>query len=524
MFIQNLNGIFIVTILQVMLIHQVILALTVLTAASLGQRIVHTLTGAVRGTGRITMRVYVHQFLRIPYAEPPIGELRFNKTRPVVPWNGVYDATKYGPSCVQRIKKEFAFILPNTHISEDCLQLNIYVSDVQTLSKPLKPVMIWIHGGGFYLGSGTLYDGSYLAATGDVIVVTVNYRLGMLGFIHHDNLRGNYGLWDQLEAIRWVKYNIEFFGGDPNLITLFGESAGASSVALMATMTKNRGLFKRIILQSGGYNNPFTFDVNMEAGTTRYLEIIGCRNATQQCLLSKSANEINNAQDTWLAGNTKADFDPDTVHISPTLGPTVDGELIIQQPSIAIRNESSEEAKFFKSLDVIAGVTTAEGYYVVYQLEAFGKKLGFDYTKGCPSSVLTDYIVPRIEHNEFYNASNGDITKLIINKYRSEDQEEQARKLVDLQGDIYFYQHLQTLLRFHATRNLDARTYQYMFDEPSPVSMVTRPPSWFRGAAHADDVGFLFGIQKALLFGAKAKHLRLSEKMMKYWSNFARTG
>ncbi|XP_069103815.1 pyrethroid hydrolase Ces2e-like [Argopecten irradians] len=187
----------------------------------------------------------VYQFKGIPYAKPPVGPLRFSKPVKQPPWSDTLNATEYKPGCIQSDPG-------NLPTSEDCLFLNVYVpSEVSAIAN--KTVMVWIHGGGYTSGAGSLYDGSFLALHGDVIVVTLNYRLGVLGFFSTGdaNARGNYGLWDQIEALKWVKSNIRNFGGNPDSVTLFGESAGAFSVSHLAIMPSNKGLFHRVIMQSG---------------------------------------------------------------------------------------------------------------------------------------------------------------------------------------------------------------------------------------------------------------------------------
>ncbi|CAG2236094.1 Liver carboxylesterase B-1,Carboxylesterase 3,Carboxylesterase 3A,Esterase-5A,Bile salt-activated lipase,Carboxylesterase 4A,Cholinesterase,Cholinesterase 1,Liver carboxylesterase 2,Esterase CM06B1,Liver carboxylesterase,Carboxylesterase 5A,Carboxylesterase 1F,Putative inactive carboxylesterase 4,Liver carboxylesterase 1,Carboxylesterase 1D,Para-nitrobenzyl esterase,Acetylcholinesterase-1,Acetylcholinesterase,Venom carboxylesterase-6,Neuroligin-2,Pyrethroid hydrolase Ces2e,Carboxylesterase 1E,Carboxylester len=197
-------------------------------------------------------------FKNIPYAKPPTGQYRFRRPVPYGQWKGTLDATQFGPSCIQTNNAFVDKWLPNLNQSEDCLLLNIYCpTNSSTANK--KSVMIWIHGGGYQTGQGMLYNASYISAVGDVIVVTINYRLEAFGFFstNDDIAPGNYGLWDQKMAIEWVNNNIEDFGGDTKSITLFGQSAGGLSVGLQAFNVKNKGLFQRVILQSGVGNSIF---------------------------------------------------------------------------------------------------------------------------------------------------------------------------------------------------------------------------------------------------------------------------
>nr|QLI62126.1 carboxylesterase 14 [Streltzoviella insularis] len=190
-----------------------------------------------------------YSFKGIPYAEPPVGDLRFKEPQPVKPWNGVRSAKEHGPICYQY--DMFSQTIRHEG-SEDCLYLNVYTPDLNP-SEPLA-VMFWIHGGGFASGSGnTDYYGPDFLVKNNVILVTINYRLAVLGFLCLDTkeVPGNAGMKDQVAALRWVKKNISNFGGDPNNITIFGESAGAASVTYHLVSPMTEGLFKRAIVQSG---------------------------------------------------------------------------------------------------------------------------------------------------------------------------------------------------------------------------------------------------------------------------------
>ena len=220
----------------------------------------------------------VRAFLGIPYAAPPIGDLRWLPPQPPAGWSGVLDATKAGNQCAQaRIRDQ------GVAGSEDCLFLNIYAPD--TPDKAL-PVMVWIHGGTFLVGSGSQYDGRELAERGHLILVTINYRLGPFGFLVNRSLdgadpgqlSGNYGLLDQQAALRWVKDNIEAFGGDPGKVTVAGESAGAISIGLQLVSPGAAGLFERAILESG----PFLHLPTLAQARTRgdqFAAKLGCSGA-----------------------------------------------------------------------------------------------------------------------------------------------------------------------------------------------------------------------------------------------------
>ncbi|MFI6504483.1 carboxylesterase/lipase family protein [Nonomuraea typhae] len=208
-----------------------------------GGVVVRTDAGPVRGTATRDLRI----FRGIPYAAPPEGELRWRSPQPPRPWSDVRDATRPGPPCAQA-PNELAG-LPGSE-AEDCLHVN--VTTPRTRARP-RPVIVYLHGGGFVSGAGDHYDAGLLALRGDVVVVTVNYRLGVLGFLGHPDLPGSgaFGLQDQQAALHWVRRNATAFGGDPARVTLAGESAGALSTCAHLTAPTSKGLFHRAIALSG---------------------------------------------------------------------------------------------------------------------------------------------------------------------------------------------------------------------------------------------------------------------------------
>ncbi|XP_033727810.1 carboxylesterase 1C-like [Pecten maximus] len=258
----------------IMTVYQAVLLAAVLAVTSCqSPPVVNTPSGPIKGIVVPALEKDVLQFRNIPYAKPPIGNLRFEKTVPIEPWTETLDGTAFGPSCLQDIN-----VLPelwenadNNITSEDCLQLNVYVPGaVSTTSK--KPVMFWIHGGGFQVGNGWSLDPSFLVLK-DVIVVTINYRLGVFGFLSTGDvtLPGNYGIWDMIEALKWVNKNIASFGGDPESVTIFGESAGGFAVSYLSVIPSNEGLFRRIIPQSGSGMGEFWDVTNALASLLREL-------------------------------------------------------------------------------------------------------------------------------------------------------------------------------------------------------------------------------------------------------------
>ncbi len=273
--------------------------------------LVETPYGTVRGADSGPVSVWKG----IPYAQPPVGKLRFHAPRPPERWSGVREALAFSPvapqdtahlnSLARTLGAETARQAP---ISEDCLYLNIWSPRADAKK---RPVLVWIHGGSFLIGSGSQpdYDGTRFAMQGDVVVVTLNYRLGVLGFLHLTELAGeayassgNLGLFDQIAALRWVRENIAAFGGDPNTVTIFGESAGATSVGSLLAMPEARGLFQRAILQSGAAQNL----QQKEAASTNaraFLEILGLGTDKLASLHDLPLETLLAAQSTLLTKN-----------------------------------------------------------------------------------------------------------------------------------------------------------------------------------------------------------------------------
>jgi para-nitrobenzyl esterase len=233
-----------------------VLAVILGTAGAAHAQAVKVRTGAGVLVGTATDRANV--FKAIPYAAPPTGEWRWRPPQPAKPWAGERDATQQGPSCPQPMNADGtpnAFGGANGPVSEDCLQLNVYAPKAAKKA----PVMVWIHGGGNYVGAGWVYDGQNFARDG-VVAVTINYRLGALGWLAHPALTraagreptGAFGLMDQVAALKWVKRNIAAFGGDPGNVTIFGESAGGEDVLALLATPSARGLFQKAIVESGG--------------------------------------------------------------------------------------------------------------------------------------------------------------------------------------------------------------------------------------------------------------------------------
>ena len=250
--------------------------------------IVITGNGAVRGAAVPGG----YAFRGLPYAAPPTGDLRWRAPQPPAAWRGIRDATEYAPSCLQ---KPSLFAPPGPQ-AEDCLYLNVSTPTLRRHSA--RPVLVWIHGGGLTEDGARNYDGTKLAARG-IVVVTINYRLGALGFLAHPALArrpggptGNYGLMDQQRALRWVKHNIARFGGDPDNVTIAGQSAGGLSVLAHLVSHRSRGLFRRAIVQSGAFALNQVPLADAEAFGQTFADQVGCHDQTAKCLRDAPASTL----------------------------------------------------------------------------------------------------------------------------------------------------------------------------------------------------------------------------------------
>ncbi|XP_041350856.1 carboxylesterase 1C-like [Gigantopelta aegis] len=489
-------------------------SLAVLTLDVGAQRgpVVTTTLGQIEGRVRRVQNEAVFTFVGIHYAVAPIGRLRFKKPVPRRAWYGVLDATRFGPSCAQRGNTRW---LPNRETSEDCLLLNIYVPRTLTPARP-RAVMVWIHGGGFVVGQGMGSDGTRLSLVGDVIVVTVNYRLDVFGFIYTGDREspGNYGLWDQQMAIQFVKDNIASFGGDPNRITIFGESGGGYSVGIHAVIPSSRGLFQRAICESGVGISPRALAFDPISFTRRLSDNLGCTrldargqldtNAFMTCLRTQQTRRI-------LEASARART-PTKLAWRLEIAPVVDGELVPDRPDYLISENNRQYYNPMPTIDFMAGINDAEGGLVRWPLRNFQRNLNFDISQGIPRRVFCDNIAPSIAM-DYFNGSQA-IAQAICRQYSNESlsDAEQARQVVNMYGDMMFVAPTELSNLIHARNNQNHTTYQYLFTETRGGAQ-----GWFRGANHGAELAYVFG-------SPRVANRALSVQMMNYWANFAKFG
>ncbi|KAG5895283.1 hypothetical protein JTB14_015149 [Gonioctena quinquepunctata] len=303
--------------------------------------------GELRGCERIDLdgKSFL-AFLGIPYAKPPVGELRFKAPQPAESWKGVRDATKDGECCIQSN-------MGMTEGSEDCLNLNVFTKELRKENYPLKPVMVWIHGGAFMYGSNQITAACPdFLMTEDIVLVAINYRLGFLGFLSLEDpslgVPGNAALKDQTLALKWVQNNIKSFGGDPNNVTIFGESAGAASVHYHLLSQSSKGLFHKAIMQSGCSLNPWTLKKQRSLEFVRFMgREVDTEKEALEILKNSTAEELVEYQSKYVGGKFEI--------ISPVIEKPNETQFITQHPIELIATGN------YNKVPLLLGYCSAEG-------------------------------------------------------------------------------------------------------------------------------------------------------------------
>ena len=456
-------------------------------------QVVETSNGPVRGYGRRG----IIKFKGIPYAAPPVGDLRFKPPAPVEAWSDIRDALEYSPTSPQvpsELESMFGEQRPRDEAT--CLTLNIWT---QGIDEKKRPVMFWIHGGGFVTGTGAALDGARLALRGDVVMVSINYRLGTLGFLHFPdipNASSNVGLLDMVAALEFTRDNISKFGGDPDNVTIFGESAGGFAVASLLAMPVAKGLFHRAIPQSGAAH-PLGF--NAKAGAKVYDELnkkLGIEKGDIESLRQKPFQEVIEAQAAIMARDA-VDF---STQRPLRLGPVVDGDVLPHHPLEAIRNG------FAKDIDILIGSNLDE------------TKL---WNMWNPKADSLNESSLEKGANGFASMMGKDeaIGKKLIDAYRK--LRINPRNIMDAISTDYMFR-MPSVRLAEAQSVHQPNTYMYLFEWKSPLK------GGKFGAMHALELAFVFGIllpEGIGIYPARNEETEaLSAAMMDTWIAFARTG
>ena len=424
-------------------------------------------TGLISGASGTNPDVRVYK--AIPYAAPPVGDRRWKAPQAPASWAGVRDGKEFSPVCVQTpYPHNSLYYAPLGQVSEDCLYLNVWTA--ATSAKEHRPVMVWIHGGGYTRGMGSTatYNGENLAKKG-VVVVTINYRLGIFGFLAHPELTkesdvhssGNYGLLDMVAALQWVQKNIAAFGGDPKRVTIFGESAGSSAVNFLMASPLAKGLFQRVIGESGANFGRHT--------TLAEMEKTGERLGTLAELRAKSADDLQK--------------------IEGSFRPAVDGWFLPEDVSAIFAHGKQSD------VPVIAGYNHDETRVLA------------PYPANATAKTFLEQV-----HKRFGNFAD-EFLKLY--PVASDDQAKEAH--YESSRDQGMGWEMRTWVRAQ-TNTGKAPAYLYYFTRipPSPVSDRYR-------AYHAAEIQYVFANLRAGRSWEEADR-KLADTMSSYWANFAATG
>jgi para-nitrobenzyl esterase len=450
--------------------------------------IVMTDKGNVRGTSGTSMR----SFKGIPYAAPPVGALRWAPPQPATAWKDTLDASHFSGHCPQSASGDKE--------SEDCLYLNVY----SPVDGKDRPVMIWIHGGGLIFGQSDNYDPTQLVAQG-VLVVTINYRLGALGWLTHPALKGetpsgssgNFGLLDQQAAMRWVKANIAAFGGDADNVTLFGQSAGGQSIMAQIASPTAAGLFGKAIVQSGAFESTQPTLEQASARGQLFASRAGCADQSATCLRALPVSKL-------------LEFEPamQGESILAALSPTVDGIALPRTTKEAIISGN------YNKVAVMMGNNSHEFSWL--------------------SAVFFDLALGR-EMNEseepgFIGQAFGPQAPTVMAQYPLSPKESATWTFDNAVGDFLFACSGHDAAKWLAASGSSVFAYEFN-DVNAPVSSVldffSPPPrSEGYGAYHSADLLYLFPAAQKIFYGApfNSAQQSLSSQMIRYWTQFARTG
>ncbi|XP_058383825.1 liver carboxylesterase-like isoform X2 [Diceros bicornis minor] len=481
--------------------------------------VVDTLQGKVLGK-YVSLEGFaqpVAVFLGVPFAKPPLGSLRFAPPQPAEPWNFVKNTTSYPPMCSQDpvAGQMVSDLVTNRKeniplkFSEDCLYLNIY-TPADLTKKSRLPVMVWIHGGGLVVGGASSYDGLPLSAHENVVVVTIQYRLGIWGFFStgDEHSRGNWGHLDQVATLRWVQENIANFGGDPGSVTIFGESAGGESVSVLVLSPLAKNLFHRAISESGVVFTSGLVKKDSKATAQQIAVFAGCKTTTSavlvHCLRQKTEDEL--LEMTLKMKFLTLDFLGDPRESHPFLPTVVDGVLLPKMP------EEILAEKTFNTVPYIVGINKQEFGWVLPTLMGFPLSEGKLDQKTATSLLQKSYYILNIPE---------ELAPVATEKYLewTDDPVKKKDLFLELMGDVVFGVPSVTVARLH--RDAGASTYMYEFQYRPSFSPDMKPKTVI--GDHGDELFSVFGAP-LLKEGASKEEIKLSKMVMKFWANFARNG
>ena len=449
--------------------------------------IVSTTKGKIKGVQEANYQF----FFGIPYAKPPIGELRFREPHEMDIWDGIKDTTKFKPIPPQAYPEDPPI---NQEESEDCLYLNIWTP---LADDNKRPVMLWIHGGGFLIGAGSRprLDGKRLCVYGNVVVITFNYRLGVLGFLNLSNIPANIGILDQIAALNWVRKNIKNFGGDPNNITIFGESAGGMSVAILLSIQKASGLFHKAIIQSGAANPRMFEPEESRKGAKEFLSKLNIENENIEELKKIPLKMIIEAQ--YKITGTFLDS-----KIKP-FRPFVDGTIIPEQPIELLRKGKGNY------VPIIIGYNSEE-LGVLADILKDSNKL--------KRKIIQKAMYSRLLKSKINKTELDELIEIYKTELRTRHPDNPYKYLSYILSDLMF--RIPIIRQIEAQLSNQSDIYNYIFEYKSPK---------FGYAMHTFEIPFVFGTLDTTDIAEGAiedneETRSLSNTIMDIWTNFARTG
>jgi len=470
--------------------------------------VVKTDVGSVRGH----IRYGNVEYLGIPYAKAPVGNLRWAPPVPIEPWEGIKDARQFGPACPQQAR----YGITEASEQEDCLSLNVSVPRTKTKSSPKAlPVMVWIHGGAFVGGSSNLYRLDKLTREGRMIVVSINYRIGALGFMPHKAFdaasNGGFGLLDQREALRWVQRNIHQFGGDPRNVTVAGESAGAGSVCMhLASADKVQGLFHKAIVVSAACFQPMRHvEQAAQSVGTKVTNDVGCANAADalDCLRRAPVAALLEAQ-----GKATQE---DTLAFAPVVG----NQVVPRQAAEAVRTGQ------FVNVPILMGGTNKE--LLIYV--AYAEQGGMRFT---PENY-PEYL--KIIYGGSADEIARKVPEQVAEQYPLRGKNTAPLMLGQAATDFTPTIGINACLLLATGQAIAKSQPLYMFEFAddnalvSGVSVPTQPAVSFKlGAVHSSELNYLFpNMSNNSKINAPAlppASQALATTMVAYWTHFARHG
>ncbi|GAB0094904.1 Carboxylic ester hydrolase [Sergentomyia squamirostris] len=482
-----------------------------------------TLRGVVRFMHPQSGLRDVDQFLGIPYAEPPINSKRFMPPGAPLPWSDVRIFSELPPVCPQNLPNlqmsngtlskgrynQLKRLLPYLKSErEDCLYLNIYMPSWEgSIYQAKFSVIVFIHGESFEWNSGNAYDGSVLASYGRVIVVTVNYRLGMLGFMRPgvgEQVVSNYGILDQIAALQWIKENIESFGGDSSSVTLMGHSTGAACINFLMVSPVARGLFHRAILMSGSALSDWATSKHPTQFTMQVAQSVNCPVTDDElvaCLRRKRYSELLRAK-------------VSSPKFSTIFGPLIDGLVIPNEP-VAIMSQSSDT---FSKYDLLFGMTEVESYHMLNAME-----LMYGLLENERDTLLRFYLQNRFEIRP--DLALAATLKEYSNIYATEKTQNanyHRDKILEIFSDARVAGPLIQTGLFHAKSN--PRSFMYLFGHNTEAGEY----AYMSQSVIGEELAYVFGAPLSTVGAFQPfynfQERLLSEAVMKYWTNFAKTG